>query len=711
MSVSEGERRLLIDGKLVEASGGATFPNVNPATEEVLGPTADGTAADMEAAVAAARRAFDTTAWATDHAFRAECLRQLQAAIEAEREELRAELVAEVGCPVLVTYGPQLDAPLREALTWPAEMIERFPWRRDLGPKDAFGMGIETEREVWKEPVGVVGVIVPWNFPVEITLNKLGPVLAMGNTCVLKPAPDTPWNATRIGRLVAEQHRHPAGRRQRRDLVGDHLVGEVLATSPLVDMVAFTGSTATGRRVMQAASANAQAGVPRAGRQVGQPRARRRRPRGHHPRGGGVGLLARRPGLRDPTRCWCPARATTRRSSWPQAGFEPSPTATRPTPPTSWAPSSPSGSGTGCSATSRRARRRGPGWCAAAAARAPGRGWYVEPTLFVDVDNAMTIAREEIFGPVLVIIPYEDDDDAVRIANDSPYGLSGAITSGDLERAKAVARRIRTGTLGINGGIWYGADAPFGGYKHSGIGRQCGIEGLEIFTETKTVGWPVRPAVQPFRTARRDPGIEVACWMFVPLGGVGVVEWGVDIIKLSTVTGDPQRGLITSGLLPGGAPGRQLQDRQPNRGKRSVARPGPPRRPRGAPGTGRDGRRLPHQLPAPRAAQAPHRHRRHARPQPPASSSPGHRDGPKGPGPRRAATTAPRSGPGRGGRHHARSAGRLAVWPTARRRRRHGRPRHRRRHRRRSGPAGADRRADVVDVSLLATAMWQVPRW
>ena len=118
------------------------------------------------------------------------------------------------------------------------------------------------------------------------------------------------------------------------------------------------------------------------------------------------------------------------------------------------------------------------------------KGFFVEPTLFADVDNSMTIAQEEIFGPVLVVIGFDDDDDAVRIANDSAYGLSGAITSGDLERAKAVARRIRTGTLGLNGGVWYGADAPFGGYKQSGIGRQCGIEGLEIFTETKTVGWP-----------------------------------------------------------------------------------------------------------------------------------------------------------------------------------------------------------------------------
>ena len=120
------------------------------------------------------------------------------------------------------------------------------------------------------------------------------------------------------------------------------------------------------------------------------------------------------------------------------------------------------------------------------------RGWYVEPTLFADVDNAMVIAQEEIFGPVLVVIGFDDDDDAVRIANDSTYGLSGMITSSDLDRAKAVARRIRTGTLGINGGIWYGADAPFGGYKGSGVGRQCGVEGLEIFTETKTVGWPAQ---------------------------------------------------------------------------------------------------------------------------------------------------------------------------------------------------------------------------
>jgi aldehyde dehydrogenase (NAD+) len=489
VSAITGERRLLIDGKLVEASGGATFDNVNPATEEVLGPVADGTAADMEAAVAAARRAFDTTGWADDHDLRRRCLLQLQAAIEEEREELRSELVAEVGCPVLITYGPQLDAPLREALTWPAEMIDRFPWRRGLGPKDAFGMGMDTEREVWKEPVGVVGVIVPWNFPVEITLNKLGPVLAMGNTCVIKPAPDTPWNATRLGRLVSERTDIPPG------VVNvvassDHLVGEVLTTSPLVDMVAFTGSSATGRRVMQAASANLKPVFLELGGKSVNLVLDDADFAGAIPAASSVCFHAGQ-GCAMATRLLVPRSRYDEAVDLAAAGFAGVSYGDPTDPANLMGP-----------LISARQRDRVLGYiatgrdegarlvCGGGRPEHLPRGWYVEPTLFVDVDNGMTIAREEIFGPVLVMIPYEDDDDAVRIANDSPYGLSGMITSGDLDRAKAVARRIRTGTLGLNGGVWYGADAPFGGYKQSGIGRQCGTEGLEIFTETKTVGWP-----------------------------------------------------------------------------------------------------------------------------------------------------------------------------------------------------------------------------
>jgi aldehyde dehydrogenase (NAD+) len=484
-----GERRFLVDGKLVDASSGSTFENVNPFTERPIGVVADAPAADMQTAVEAARRAFDTTEWATDHAFRKACLLQLQAAIEREQEALRSELVSEVGCPVLLTYGPQLDAPLRESLTWPAEQIGSFPWRRSLGPKDPFGMGRDSEREVWKEPRGVVGVIVPWNFPVEITLNKLGPILAMGNTCVVKPAPDTPFNATRIGRLVAEETDIPPG------VVNivtssDHLVGEVLTASPLVDMVAFTGSSATGRRVMEAASSSLKpVFLELGGKSVNLVL--------DDADFSSVGPLSSAVCFHGGQGCAIPTRLLAPRSRYDEA-VEAAAAAFRDV--RYGDPEDPANLMGPLISSRQRERvlgyieqgRREGARLVVGGGRPPhlGTGWFVEPTLFADVENSMTIAREEIFGPVLVVIPYDDDDDAVRIANDSPFGLSGMITSGDLDRAKAVAARIRTGTLGLNGGIYYGADAPFGGYKDSGIGRQCGIEGLEVFTETKTVAWP-----------------------------------------------------------------------------------------------------------------------------------------------------------------------------------------------------------------------------
>ena len=484
-----GETRMLIDGELVEAESGRTFDNVNPATEQVLGPVADGSAADMARSVAAARRAFDTTDWSTNTELRKRCLEQLQVAIESEQEELRQELVAEVGTPISLTFGPQLDAPLREALRWPAAMIDQFPWSRVLEDKDALGMGTVSHREVWKEPIGVVGVIVPWNFPIEITLNKLGPVLAMGNTCIVKPAPDTPWSTTRLGRLIAEKTDIPAG------VVNivtssDHLTGEVLTTSPDVDMIAFTGSSVTGQRIMEKASATLKPVFLELG-------------------GKSINLLlddadfeASLPGAvmacihggqgcAIPTRVMVPATKYADAVEIVRDGFE------------KWSYGDPTDfANLQGPQVSKRQQERVLGYiekgkqegarivCGGGVPSHLPKGFYVEPTLFADVDNDMTIAQEEIFGPVLVMIPFDDDDDAVRIANNSSYGLSGAITSGDFERAKAVARRVRTGTLSINGGLWYGADAPFGGYKGSGIGRQCGIEGLEIFTETKTVAWP-----------------------------------------------------------------------------------------------------------------------------------------------------------------------------------------------------------------------------
>ena len=218
------EQRMLIDGKLVEADSGTTFQNINPATEEVLGEVADASAAEMRRAIDAARRAFDETDWATDRAFRKRCLEQLHEALQAEQEELREQLILEVGCPRMITTGPQLDAPLQDALRWPAKHIDEFEWVVELSDAVDF-QGSASARQIWKEPAGVVGAITPWNFPVEVILNKVGQALATGNTMVLKPAPDTPWNATRLGRLVAERTEIPAGVF---NVVtsSDHLVGE-----------------------------------------------------------------------------------------------------------------------------------------------------------------------------------------------------------------------------------------------------------------------------------------------------------------------------------------------------------------------------------------------------------------------------------------------------------------------------------------------------
>src|SRR4051812_25362968 len=243
------EERLLIDGELVDAEGGRTFETVNPATGEVLGTASDASLADAQRAIAAARRAFDTTTWATDHAFRASCLRQLHEALVRNTEELRAIIVADVGAPVAITSGAQLETPIG-IVRWYTELLEKFEWSEDLGTAEAHGA--THHRWVEKEAVGVVAAIVPYNYPLQITLAKLVPALAAGCTVVVKGPPDTPWLTQTFGAIVAETD-IPAGVVS---VISSSSVevGELLTTDPLVDMVSFTGSTAVGRRIMAAAS-------------------------------------------------------------------------------------------------------------------------------------------------------------------------------------------------------------------------------------------------------------------------------------------------------------------------------------------------------------------------------------------------------------------------------------------------------------------------
>jgi aldehyde dehydrogenase (NAD+) len=347
-------------------------------------------------------------------------------------------------------------------------------------------------RKVYKEAVGVVAAIVPWNYPFEVSINKIGQALAAGNTVILKPAPDTPWNATRLGRLVAERTDFPDGVFQVVTTT-DNQVAEDLVTDPRVDLISFTGSTAVGRRIMEKGAPTLKrlflelggksADIVLDDADFAEKLSFAWAVCTH----GGQGCVML-------TRMLLPRSRYEEGISLMEDGFR-TVAYGDPTDPANF-------QGPQINAAQREKilryieQGKEQGARVVVGGGRPShlpKGYYVEPTLLADVDNSMTVAREEIFGPVLVVIPFEDDDDAVRIANDSPYGLGCGVTSGSEERAVAVARRIRAGSAMVNGGIWYGADAPFGGYKASGIGRQNGVEGFEQYTETKTIAGGLPP--------------------------------------------------------------------------------------------------------------------------------------------------------------------------------------------------------------------------
>jgi aldehyde dehydrogenase (NAD+) len=476
---------LLIDGRLVPAADGGTFDNVNPATEEVIGVTADGTSADMDMAIRAARRAFDETDWSTDLGFRVRCLRQLQEALTKNAEELRSAIVTEIGTPVTLTHGPQLDVPI-EGIGWVADLAEGYEWTSDLG--EAAPFGIRTHRSVQREPVGVVGAITPWNFPMQINLAKIAPALAAGCTTVLKPAPDSPWTATLLGRIAAQETDLPPGVL---NIVPSsrHEVGQQLAEDSRVDMVSFTGSTATGRKVMIAGAGSLKKVFLELGGKSALVAL------DDADLGTVVGNTAFQITTHAGQGCAILTRLLLPRARYDE-GVEALVETLR-----GW----PYGDPTDPSVLmgpliSERQRRRvlgyiGQGVTEGATVALGGgipqqfpRGWFVEPTVLAGVGENDTVAQEEIFGPVIAVIPYDgDDDEAVRIANNSRYGLSGAVISASAERARAAARKIRTGTMSVNGGVYYGADVPFGGYRQSGVGRESGRAGFEEYLEIKAI--------------------------------------------------------------------------------------------------------------------------------------------------------------------------------------------------------------------------------
>ena len=491
MSIESAESRLLIDGELTAAASGKTYDNVNPATEEVVGQVADAGPEDTERAIAAARRSFDETEWSTNPELRKRCLRQLQQALAKDRETLRPQIIAEVGAPKLLTYAVQMDSCIDD-MEWDIEAVDRVEWEQDLPVHEFFGM--RSARRILREPIGVVGAITPWNFPFMLNLSKIVPALAAGNTVVLKAAPDTPWSATYIGKLAAEFTDMPAGVFNVIASGDPAAAGEALTTDPRVDMISFTGSTAIGKRIM----ANGAETLKKVFLELGGKSANIVLDDADFasimPSGAMVCMHSGQG-------CAITTRMLVPRSRYQEAidmlvpAFETF----------SYGDPNDEANMMGPLINAKQRERvlgyiekgKAEGARLLVGGKRPAhleKGFFVEPTLFVDVDPDSTIAQEEIFGPVLAVIPYENDDDAVKIANNSKFGLSGAVNGSSLERSLGIAKRIRAGTIAVNGGQYFGPDSPFGGYKQSGLGREHGMQGFEEYLETKTLGLPAPPA-------------------------------------------------------------------------------------------------------------------------------------------------------------------------------------------------------------------------
>jgi aldehyde dehydrogenase (NAD+) len=475
------ESRLLIDGAWLEAAGAERLPVEDPSTAEIIREVALGRPADADAAVGAARRAFDEGPWpALRPAERGQVLRRLGELLEANAGEFAQIIEDEVGTVRSMARAIQVDRPM--ANFW--DLVERGS--HDLDRELASVEG-EVDQIIAREPRGVVSVIVPWNFPHFLDIWKVAPALVTGNTVVLKPALETPGVALELGRLALEAGVPPGVLNV---VTGGPDVGELLVTDPRVDMVSFTGSTVVGRAIAAAAGATVKHVVLELGGKsalVALADADL----------DGVTESAMRFVLNSGQGCALNTRLVVADAIHDEVVDR---------------LVSVTGALTVGSAHDE-ASQVGPVISAAQRERVEGyitlgreagakiavgggrppvaeNGYYVDPTIFTEADNSMRVAREEIFGPVLCVIRFSGDpDEGVAIANDSEYGLAGSVWTADLEVGTRMARAIRAGKVNVNASRQSSVDAPFGGYKQSGVGRELGQIGLEEFTEVKHLAW------------------------------------------------------------------------------------------------------------------------------------------------------------------------------------------------------------------------------
>jgi aldehyde dehydrogenase (NAD+) len=483
------EAKLYIDGKIRGAANQKTYDVIGPWTGEVVGKAADASAEDVNAAIVAARRAFDSTDWAASHELRFKVVKKLYDLMQANAERMGLICRHEGGSAV----GSIARAQVNMAMDGYKNLLDLFPkvrWSKDYG--EAGPSVYRSKREVVYEPVGVVGAITPWNVPLYVDVGKVVPALLAGCTVILKPAPNTPGIAALMGELAAEAG-IPAGVFNVVSGADPAMAGEMLVTDPRVDLISFTGSTAIGKRIMEKGAST----LKRIFLELGGKSAKI--------------VLDDAPNFAQEVAstmlvfhagqgCAVQSRLLVSRKRYAEAveilrhayGAYADKWGSFDDPNHLMGPVISKKQMERVKAYIDLGVKEGATLLAGGNLRPDkGNGWFVEPTCFVNVTNDMRIAREEIFGPVLVVIAFEDDEDAIRIANDSDYGLSGGVSSGDFDRAMRIAKRIRTGSVSVNGGMCIAGDLPFGGYKASGVGREWGLEGIEEFLETKVIAWKV----------------------------------------------------------------------------------------------------------------------------------------------------------------------------------------------------------------------------